>query len=128
MSNKIIIGLLCAVIALLGIMLFSREQAVTMQPVHASGFGGSDSGFIMVTGKDMTGNSDVLFVLDTKERTLLMYGQDRRGLQLKSSRTIKYDLYLDEWKEGSQDPSYDKIKKLTRQKWSPTEEPKKKGR
>jgi len=124
MTNKIIIGLLCTVIVLLVGVVFSMNKGV--EPAHASGFGGSDSGFILVTGMDQSTQSDVLYMFDTKERTLLVYGFDRGGLQLRSARTVKYDLYLDEWKPKSQKPSYKEIKDLTKRKWAPTEEPKKK--
>ncbi|TET38967.1 MAG: hypothetical protein E3J72_01590 [Planctomycetota bacterium] len=126
MTNKMIIGLLCVVIVLLVGVIFSLNREAAVQPAHAGGFGGADSGFIMVTGADAAANSDVLYILDTKERTLLVYGLDRRGIQLKSARTVKYDLYLDEWEAGKQDPSYKKIKDATKRKWAPTEDSRKK--
>ena len=60
---------------------------------------------IAVTGKNIGGTRDLLFVYDTKTQRLAIYDYDGKTLTVDAVRMIRFDLKMDEWIKGTQEPS-----------------------
>jgi hypothetical protein len=100
----IIIGLAVA-------LIFSVSTSRTVAGT-ASGSGGVAA----VTGNVESQSRDLLYVIDTTAKVLCVYDFQGGKLNLVGARNIKFDLMLDEWRPGTQNPSVKQIYDATREK------------
>ena len=111
---------------LLVVLIVSVNSSRT--PVIA-GTGATAGNIAAVAGNTDGSARDILYVVDTEARTLCVYDYNGGRLNLVAARNIKFDLMLDEWVPGSQQPGVKDIYKETRKKIEggtpPSEPPKK---
>ena len=91
MNKDVMIGFLVGVIVVLaGVIVLTNATT----PVVAQTAMGNSS-MLAVTGKDVSGNQDVLYIVDTAAKKVALYKINRGTIQLNDVRNIKYDLMLD---------------------------------
>lgn len=79
---------------------------------------------LAAAGRSHADERDVLYLLDTKSLRQAIYSYHNGQLKVVAARNIRYDLRLDEWPEGKQDPGVEAIRKLVEGERSETAGPK----
>jgi uncharacterized protein (UPF0333 family) len=122
-ANKLVILLLLVITGLLLALILLVSGGT---PLLLANTGGSDTGFVAVTGNTENQTRDLLYVIDTKAKSLCVYDVVGGRLHLVAARNIKYDLLLDEWRPASQTPSVKDVYNETKKKIAGEEPPEKK--
>ena len=65
---------------------------------------------IAVTGRNIGGTRDLLYVYDTLGQTLAIYDYNARHLTLVAVRLVRHDLKINEWIEGEHTPSVRRVR------------------
>lgn len=109
-TNKL---LMVVIVGLLVALIVSVNSSRT---VLVAGTESSSGGVAAVTGNTDSQSRDMLYVIDTKAKSLCVYDYTGGRLNLVAARNIKFDLMLDEWRPRSQKPSVKEIYDETRKK------------
>jgi len=118
MSGKVNLWLVALCAALIGVVVGMMMNG----PVAVAQGDGDAQHIVALAGyADQSHNEQPIYVIDTREQTLLVYeyGLGQSGLNFIAARTIKYDKLVEEYdirQNRGVSPSIDQIKKLKRKR------------
>jgi hypothetical protein len=97
---------------LLAVLVFRPLQVIEAQAASSGG------GFVAVSNGGNPGGRDILWLVDTKDRRLLVYElAEQDHLYLRTARNIEYDFLLDQWPAANRHtPSVEQVFKATEEK------------
>lgn len=112
MSEKSNVWLMVVIAGLLGVIV---GMMVNGREVVAQGDGAA--AHIVALVGDVTGSEQPIYVIDTREQTLLVYeyGLGRSGLSLVATRSMEYDKLMPEFDirtTGGRSPNVEDVRKI----------------